>query len=321
MDLVSDSLPDKSFRLLVERTCQHLQEGSKLSPLEQELAILINDHPEVGLGLHPRTDSLAELAAIWAVKEQLRTGRPRGIRKLVDEFFPAGTPDVLIRRRLAAIYLELSRGEERPDDGEAYLLALRSRLVDPLALNMPAEDEKDANPAAGYASTHQFRSALLSLRTSLKMEASRRTFSSRTSLIAALGRCPAEWIDAMVQTWNRPAGALKRDKIRDLSAFLMSRGESVLPGRLTRSERQALQRLIDAGGQILYGRLEREFGDESEDDYWWTVQPPSSTIGRLRLKGVLYVGRVLRKTRWFATALIPYDLIPVVVKVLGKRPL
>ena len=58
---------------------------------------------------------------------------------------------------------------------------------------------------------------------------------------------------------------------------------------------------------IKYGKL-REFSDEMP--YWWTEHGVDSTIGKLRAKGLLYVGRTMAKGRFYKMALMPKELVP-----------
>ena len=58
---------------------------------------------------------------------------------------------------------------------------------------------------------------------------------------------------------------------------------------------------------IKYGKL-GDFSDEMP--YWWHEHEVNSTIGKLRAKGMLYVGRTMVKGRFYKMALMPKELVP-----------
>ncbi len=52
----------------------------------------------------------------------------------------------------------------------------------------------------------------------------------------------------------------------------------------------ALKLVMDEGGWVKYNRLSKEYGEEN-DSYFWETEPPTSTVGILRLHGLLFVGK------------------------------
>ena len=69
--------------------------------------------------------------------------------------------------------------------------------------------------------------------------------------------------------------------------------------------KEALKLVLDNGGYVKYGKL------KSYDDgitFWWEEEPPTSTIGLLRLNALLAVGKMPMSGRMFRVALIPVDI-------------
>ncbi len=62
-------------------------------------------------------------------------------------------------------------------------------------------------------------------------------------------------------------------------------------GQLSSREQAALRQVIERGGQITYAELADMVGPEPEDESIdWYYRPPTSAIGRLRARGLLFAG-------------------------------
>ena len=64
-----------------------------------------------------------------------------------------------------------------------------------------------------------------------------------------------------------------------------------------------------------YGKL-KNYDDEIT--FWWNEDPPNSTIGILRLKALLAVGKMPLAGRMYRVALIPSDIRDDLQKMLSK---
>ena len=59
---------------------------------------------------------------------------------------------------------------------------------------------------------------------------------------------------------------------------------------LTNEEREALSLVLAQGGMMPYEEVSQEYGDDLEGPYYWHYREPDTTIGRLRLHGLLFEG-------------------------------
>jgi tetratricopeptide (TPR) repeat protein len=59
---------------------------------------------------------------------------------------------------------------------------------------------------------------------------------------------------------------------------------------LTSEEQEALRFISTRGGMVLYDEVSQEYGDDLEGPYYWHFREPETTIGRLRLHGLLFEG-------------------------------
>jgi hypothetical protein len=315
----SQKLDDRPFRLFVLRTWERMQQDSPLSPAENTLATLLREHGEIDLlGGSSRPDIDRQygtpgnnpfllLAALWEAQKQLEKDSPRGIVALMKSSFPGEKKRSRIRQILGRLLLVLyfRNGDESMSD-KLYLYELARMLEDPLYADVADEEKKQETERFDYHTCNIFDQTITSLKADIYLEASSRSMPVDIKLEAALKNCPGEWITAMSVYWKQPDAGLKRDRIKHLCDFLLDRDstETILAA-LDAEERKVIDYLIDHNGLGRYNRLSRLFGDESGDEYWWTTQRPTSTIGRLRSKGLVFVGKIDGKYR---AALIPTDL-------------
>jgi hypothetical protein len=80
--------------------------------------------------------------------------------------------------------------------------------------------------------------------------------------------------------------------------------ESILES-IPEKSREALKLVLDDGGYVKYGKLK---GYDDEISFWWSDDPPTSTIGILRLNALLAVGKMPMSGRMYRVALIPSDI-------------
>lgn len=109
--------------------------------------------------------------------------------------------------------------------------------------------------------------------------------------------------------FKRPRQRTNRDRIKDLCAFLTAdKNLRNIVSQLNEQEIKAMRTLLENDGWLKYGKLSKGFGDEFEDAYWWIEEPPQSLIGRLRLKGLVFVGKIPIGSRRYKVAVVPVEL-------------
>lgn len=75
--------------------------------------------------------------------------------------------------------------------------------------------------------------------------------------------------------------------------------------KLPEKSREALAFCIKQGGVVKYGQL-KNFDDDM--DFFWKEEEPLSTIGMLRQKGLMVVGKMAFGDRQFRVAFIPVEI-------------
>lgn len=128
--------------------------------------------------------------------------------------------------------------------------------------------------------------------------------SPSTKLTAVLNKYPFQWVDGMCSALSLRTGGRKNDKARDISEKIMN-GLSDIVSQLPDKSKEALHLILKNGGFVKYNLL-NEYNDEIS--WWWSNHPPKSTIGSLRLYGLVVIGKMPQGNKLYKTALIPKEL-------------
>jgi hypothetical protein len=102
---------------------------------------------------------------------------------------------------------------------------------------------------------------------------------------------------------------MRKDREKELVSHLTdpsALGEVLY--QLAPEEVDALRFLLDRCGVCKVVLLTRRFGADSDDPYIWTEFPPASVLGQLRLRGLVFVGRMVHGRQNCRTAVIPVEL-------------
>jgi hypothetical protein len=340
-----EELDNKPFRVFVQRTLHLVKNNLALSNVEKELAYLIEQHPDTGIELG-RTVLDAQryygareynpfviLFTLWQVHNQLKDDNPPGIRALADKYFSPEISDRQKRAYLAVIYFDLFIEEktlQKEYSPRLYLAGVEERLRNPLyfkeledSLMDGDEEEFDDEEFADedddeFMTPDMFDLAFDSYLQLLHDNVSSQPININSKIKPVLTMLPVEWIDATALFWKRPPQRLKRDRITDLISFLLSpKSILAIAAKLEPQEKQVLKKILDNDGYVKYSQISRTWGDESDDGYYWTEHRPKSVIGRLRLKGLVGVGKAPVKSRNYKMIIIPTDLRANVEKMVG----
>jgi len=128
--------------------------------------------------------------------------------------------------------------------------------------------------------------------------------SKNTKLTAALNKYPCQWIDGICKTFSISAKGRRGDKAWQIAEYLLENISAVING-LPEKSKSALRNVLNSGGIVKYTAL-KDYDDDIS--FWWNNEPPASTIGILRLKGLLIVGRLPVSGKMYKAAAIPVEV-------------
>lgn len=135
-------------------------------------------------------------------------------------------------------------------------------------------------------------------------DAEEMVISPKSRLTAMLNKYPAHWIDGICNEFGLSSKGKKNIKVKEIASIVKSNLASIV-GSIPKKSREALKLVLDDGGFVKYGKLK---GYDGEITYWWSDEPPTSTIGILRLNALLAVGKMPMQGRMYRVALIPADI-------------
>ena len=247
----------------------------------------------------------------------------------------------------------LLRRKDRLDEAEGLLLTLKevaphdpTVLFNVAALYLQRGDLDRARKYAGQIDRHELtdelrgklrlledeinRLALLTVRPSQvvaaladswREEQEEKPISLNVNLSRAMRGVPAGWVNAACEEHGIDPGSIRhrRERAEALGQRLVDRRhmeETVL--KLEQDEKEALRHILDRGGWAKLSALTRRFGSMDGDGFWWEEIPPRSTLGRLRRKALVFVGRAVVEGRRYKVAVIPVELREGLAELLGS---
>jgi hypothetical protein len=135
-------------------------------------------------------------------------------------------------------------------------------------------------------------------------DAEQMVMSPKSRLTAVLNKYPFQWVDGICNNLGLSSKGKKNIKVKNIAAKVKSDLASIVDS-LPKKSRNALKVVLDNDGFVKYNKL-KDFDDEIT--FWWNENPPTSTIGVLRLNALLAVGRIPMAGRMYRSALIPSDI-------------
>jgi hypothetical protein len=135
----------------------------------------------------------------------------------------------------------------------------------------------------------------------VREEQESKSLTLNSSLSAALNKCPAHWINGICLNLGLVSNALRKqkDKVQAIVAHLTDSARlHEVVDELPTTSRGALSYVLEKGGWVRIGPLHRRFGAEDDVGWFWADDaPPTSPLGRLRVHGLIFVGRAGIKGR------------------------
>lgn len=130
-----------------------------------------------------------------------------------------------------------------------------------------------------------------------------------------MNKYPCQWVDGICKALKLSTKARKNEKAKMIAEKLNSDIESVLEN-LPKESLKALAFVLKKGGIVKYSQLSRRFDDEI--GFWWNEHPQVSTVGMLRSRGLLFVGKKAFGDRMYKVAIVTEELRQTLRKALSK---
>jgi hypothetical protein len=124
-----------------------------------------------------------------------------------------------------------------------------------------------------------------------------------SSLQSIMNKYPAHWIDWMCKHYDLKE-KLKTEKVRAIESKIVNDLPRIV-SNLPEKSKEVLAYCIKEGGFVKYGQL-KDFDDDM--DFFWKEGKTLSSIGLLRQKGLMVVGKMVYGERQFKVAFIPVEI-------------
>ncbi|MFQ6137386.1 MAG: hypothetical protein ACE5PM_09445, partial [Candidatus Hydrothermarchaeales archaeon] len=128
----------------------------------------------------------------------------------------------------------------------------------------------------------------------------------KSTISSVMNKYPAPWVDGICNALGIEIKGRKREKAKEIARVLNSEKFSDVMKKLPDGCIEALNFVLNKGGWVKYGQLSRRF--DGEIGYWWKENPPRSTLGLLRLHGLLFIGKMGIGGRMYRIAVVPLEL-------------
>jgi hypothetical protein len=135
-----------------------------------------------------------------------------------------------------------------------------------------------------------------------------------TTISAGMNKYPSSWINGVSSALGISKKEKKKDKIEKVAGKLIKELDQVI-GKLPPESVEALRMVVKAGGWIKFNQLSKKFG-EGTDSYFWDTEPPTSTVGLLRLHALIFVGRANIYGKRYLVAVIPKEIREDIAEML-----
>jgi len=167
---------------------------------------------------------------------------------------------------------------------------------------------------------HLLRVTQIELEKKWKEMEDKKGISKDAHLKIELNKLPTHWIQAIFRELGYLEKMGKEEQIEHIAHILHNKKflKKILV-ELSRSSLFILKYLLSKGGWATFQCLSRHANtDENSDSWWWTDNPPTSPMGQLRSRGLIFVGRAPVKKRLYKIAVIPRELRKILEQVLPE---
>jgi hypothetical protein len=143
-------------------------------------------------------------------------------------------------------------------------------------------------------------------------DAEEMVLSPKSRLTAIINKYPFQWVDGICEKLSLDIKKKKNEKAKMIDSKVKS-DLSQIVNSLSKKSKEALKLVLNNDGYIKYNGLKKY---DDEITFWWKDEPPTSTIGILRLNALLTVGKMPMGGRMYKVALIPADIRDELMEVL-----
>lgn len=152
---------------------------------------------------------------------------------------------------------------------------------------------------------------------SMSKDEDNKPITLNTTISAGLNKFKNTRINGVSKALGISTKDTKKDKMEQIISKLTTELDKVI-AKVPPESREALKLVMDEGGWVKYNKLSSEYGEEN-DSYFWETEPPTSTVGILRVHGLLFVGKAGMGGRNYKVAVIPKDIKKQLMEIFEMK--
>lgn len=332
---VENFLPPDLSRDYIYSIWKKILAKEKLKGDELILSELLISHPEyyavwdsanrLKKRRFDRDDPFFHLAVDFTVYKHIVSGTPHQIKLVVERLLKRGVSEYDVLHAVGAAFLDEfaeSVNEERAFNPERYV-DLTQRLDwdgegrddEPNTMVYKGiEVDLKSGSIVGYDLDEVSRIIMNEKRTNYDDK----RISPVSAHLTLLKRYPSIWINGIVKFLAlNPIANRKQDKARQIVDYLVKKKNiKKILKKIPSDAVFALKEIIENKGFVEYNTFTKRFGDEHHDSIFWSETPPSSVLGKLRLSGLVVIGKIEHKQKQVKAVIVPEELRDIITDLI-----
>ncbi len=139
--------------------------------------------------------------------------------------------------------------------------------------------------------------------------------TQNSTLTSVLNKYPFQWVDGIYNQLGLISSKVKNEKVKDIFEEIKRNAKTII-NKLPEKSKEALKIIITNPGFVKYNEL-KNYDDEMS--FFWNEHTINSTIGLLRLNGLIVIGSMQIYMKKYKVALVPKDTIEEIRKALEEN--
>ncbi|NLI11337.1 MAG: tetratricopeptide repeat protein [Peptococcaceae bacterium] len=252
-------------------------------------------------------------AMILLVRLYHNQGEEKKKQQLIDmlESFSENMDDLKLHFEMAYMYLDI----EEIDKAVKHVAAIESKR--------PPAENKEFEKMLSELLMKIYMENEINVYSDFMIQEYRRQVEDKRlaispSLTQGMKNMPANWLSAACQSYSLAPARLRNDRERQITALLQEEEnlQKIIQG-MEPTGQELLRYLLQREGWSRINTLTRKFGSMDDDGFYWEDEPPVSTLGRLWLRCLIFIGRAKINGRNTKIAAVPNELRPALCRLLS----
>ncbi|MCR3921204.1 MAG: tetratricopeptide repeat protein [Firmicutes bacterium] len=232
-------------------------------------------------------------------RRQERFLEAKDILEILEEVDP---DDPALLFNFSGLWLQLDQFEK----AQAYVKRLKNCKLDQ---EWRARLQMVEEQLAMYKTFKQVTEKFRLPRGSVRQDVEAKQLAQNTTLVQGLKNMPVAWLNGVCNYWRLTPARLRKDREKQIAGFLSAPDHLEVVTAVSASELALIQFLLAKGGWARLRMVTTKFGTMDDDD--WSAGEPTSTLGKLWSKALVFVGTARINNRRTKIVTVPIEIRPL----------